>query len=146
MPRLRAPVAVPPCHAGMAFRDPPRAYGPADLGWGPASSPIDIRMRGLEDGRAFAGAYRLEVIGQDLAPGRPLPRLVLTPEPRGVPRAAGLDQAGGGWTGSFEVVAGEKAVTLALHRGGPLVLHQLRVEASTFSDERGLNDRRERPR
>jgi hypothetical protein len=107
------------------------AWEPADLRWGPAYEPHRHPDGAVVGGRLglSPGLYRLEVIGEDLDPGLSPPELVIIPEPRGLSRAATLGRAGGAWTGSFEVGAGERAVTLALRGGGPLLLHQLRAEA-----------------
>jgi hypothetical protein len=136
-----------PALATPAWRITPSAvgvWGPADFGWGPAYEPHRYPDGAVLGGRLglSPGPYRLGISGHDLGPQLPAPDLVVVPEPRGPARRTTLDRVDGGWTGAFEVLAGEKAVTLALHRGGPLVVQQLRAEASTFSDEHGLKDRR----
>ena len=122
-------------------------WGPADLGWGPAYEPHRHPDGAVVGGRLGLppGLYRLEVIGQDLGPRLPPPDLVVLPEPRAIPRRTALGRSARGWTGSFEVLAGERAVTLTLQGGAPLVLQQFRAEVSTLSDDRGLNHGREGP-
>jgi hypothetical protein len=130
-----------------AVRSSPGQWGPSDLSWGPAYEPHRQPDGAVLGGRLRLppGRYRLEVIGRDLAPGTAPPALVVVPEPRAAPRSAILARAGGAWSAPFEVVTGETAVTLAVRGGGAMVVEELRVEASTFSAETGLNDRREAP-
>jgi hypothetical protein len=123
-------------------------WGPADLGWGPAYEPHRRPDGAILGGRLrlAPGTYQIEVAGADLGPEMGDPALVVAPEPRAAPRSASLVRTSGGRSAPFEVLAGETAVTLEIHGGGPMVIQQLRVRASTFSAETGLRDRREGPR
>jgi len=116
-------------------------WRPSDLRWGPAYEP-----HRQPDGAVLGarlplppGSYRLDVMGQDLAPDREPPALVVAPEPRATERSAPMARTEQGWSASFDVLAGETAVTLGARGGGPMVLQQLRVRASTISAETGLN-------
>jgi hypothetical protein len=141
----RPALATPAAHV---TRSAVGAWGPADLRWGPAYEPHRHPDGAVVGGRLglSPGLYRLEIIGEDLDPGLSPPELLTIPEPRGPSRVATLGRAGGAWTGLFQVLAGERAVTLALRGGGPLLLNELRVEGPTFSAPGGLNDRRESSR
>ena len=123
-------------------------WGPDDLGWGPAYEPHRHPDGALLGGRLAlpAGRYRLDLVGQDLAPQGPGPDLVVHAEPGATPRSTPLGPAPGGRAAAFDVRPAERAVTLSLQAGGPFVLQGLRLSPSTIWGEPGLNDRREGPR
>jgi len=125
-----------------AIRHATGEWGPSDLGWGPTYEP-HRRPEGAVLGgrlRLRPGSYRLEMTGQDLAPDLEPPALVVVPEPSAAPRSVPMARSGGGWSAPFDVRAGEAAVTLEARGGGPIVVQELRLRASTLSPETGLND------
>jgi hypothetical protein len=134
--------------SSIAGRSSTAEWAPADLGWGPAYEPHRHPDGALLGGRLALrpGRYRLALLGQTLSPQGSAPDLVVRAEPSGVPRPTPLEGPAGEWEGSFEVFPGERAVTLTLRGGGPLVLDRLRLSASTISTYPGLSSRREGPR
>jgi hypothetical protein len=110
-------------------------WRPSDLEWGPAYEPHRQPVGAVLGGRLRLppGSYRLDVLGQDLAPEAEAPVLVVIPEPRAVPRAASMAKTASGWAAAFDVLDGEAAVTLGARGGGALVVRELRIRASTFS-------------
>jgi hypothetical protein len=123
-------------------------WGPGDLGWGPAYEPHRHPDGAVLGGRLAIppGSYRLEIVGQDLAPQLAAPDLVVVPQPAAAARSVPLERTGAGWLATFDVQADESAVTLEAGGGGPFVLGQLGLRPSTFSAADGPNNRRERPR
>jgi len=100
------------------------------LGWGPAYEPHRVPA-GAEVGRRLplpAGRYRLVLSGEALAPDRAGPPLVVAPDRPGAPvRVSPARPAPSGWEAEFEVRQGERAVSLRLRGGGPILLMGLRL-------------------
>jgi hypothetical protein len=146
----RPAIATPVWHVvrSIAERGSVAEWGPADLGWGLAYEPHRHADGALIGGRLALrpGRYRLALLGQDLSPQAPVPALIVHAEPSGIPRSTPFERAAGEWDAPFEVHPGERAVTLRLRGGGPVVLDRLRLFASTISTDPGLNGRREGPR
>jgi hypothetical protein len=111
---------------------------PADLDWGPlyephrypSGAPVGHRLP-LPPGR-----YRLVVIAEDLSPGAPTPDLDVRGEGGPPARRTRLQRGRAGLAGTFEVRDGDRAVTLLLREGGPLLLRELLVEAQPFGPDR----------
>jgi hypothetical protein len=123
-------------------------WRPSDLDWGPAYEPHRHPDGAVLGGRLRLppGRYLLEVAGAALAPDLETPALVVASEPGAGRRTVTMVRTGQGWSSVFDVLAGESTVTLAARGGGPMVVGDLRIRASTFSAGSGLNDRREGPR
>lgn len=111
-------------------------WGPWQLGWGsvyephrfPAGAPIGSRLP-LPSGR-----YQLDLDGELLSRHRP--ELVISPEGDVPSRRAIFD--GDGLSASFEVLPGERAISLALVGGGAMTWKGVRLRASTFPWVPGL--------
>ncbi len=108
---------------------PARARWPVEaLGWGPLYEP-HRHPAGAEVGRRLrlaAGSYRLTLEGESLAAERSV--LVVAPDRPGAPvRASPVQPTPSGVVADFVVRPGEKAVSLILRGGGPLLLRSLEV-------------------
>jgi hypothetical protein len=105
-----------------------------DLDWGPAYEPhrywAGVRLGGRLP--LARGAYDL-ILEAEMPPGSRPPLLEVRGEGRATrPRAVRLESVAGGWGGRFEVLEGERAVSLLLKGGGPFRLLTVRVSRSTF--------------
>ena len=105
-------------------------WTPEALGWGPLYEPHRL-PDGAEVGRRLrlpAGRYRLALSGEALAPDGAGPPLVVVPDRPGAPgRVSAARPAPSGWEADFEVRPGERAVSLWLRGGGPILLKRLRL-------------------
>jgi hypothetical protein len=105
-------------------------WTPEPLGWGPVYEPHRV-PDGAEVGRRLplpAGRYRLAVLGEALGPDGAGPPLVVAPDHPGAPaRVSPARPAPAGWEADFEVRPGERAVSLRLRGGGPILLKGLRL-------------------
>jgi hypothetical protein len=113
-------------------------WGPEVLTWGPLYEPHRFPS-GAEVGSRLQlppGRYELHVQAELLG-GAPA-ELEVRPEPSQPVRGYGLTAGKNGLSGCFQVTAGERAVTLALLGGGPLVLRGVRLDDSTLCDPSGL--------
>lgn len=109
-------------------------WGPADLAWGALYEP-HRRPEGAELGSRLnlpAGTYRLTLEADDLAPRGPAPQLEVRPERVGSPRRSPFQNLERGWAAPVIVLPGERAVTLALVGGRPLVVRYVSLNRSTF--------------
>jgi hypothetical protein len=116
-------------------------WGPDDLSWGPLYEP-----HRHPDGAAIGerlllppGRYHLDIeageVGAELAP----PWLVVRPEGAVTRRRMPMEQGSGARVGAFEIEPGEGPVTLLLDGGGPFVVKQIRLRASTLGADSGLS-------
>lgn len=100
------------------------------LGWGSVYEPHRV-PDGADVGRRLplpAGRYRLALSGEALAPDGAGPPLVVAPDRSGAPTRVSLARpAPSGWEADFEVRPGERAVSLRLRGGGPILLRGLRL-------------------
>ena len=114
-------------------------WSPATLGWGPLYEP-HRHPDGAPLGRRLAlpaGTYELGVLGQRLGTGPPWGTLEVVPDAPGSPRRrASLEPEAGGLVASFSVRTGERAVTLRMQAGGPMVVERLRLRANLSEGER----------
>lgn len=113
-------------------------WGPEVLTWGPLYEPHRFPL-GAEVGSRLQlppGRYEIH-IQAELLGGGPA-ELEVRPEPSQPVRGYGLTAEQNGLSGCFEVTAAERAVTLALVGGGPLVLRGVRLDDSTLCDPSGL--------
>jgi hypothetical protein len=105
-------------------------WTPEALGWGPVYEPHRT-AGGAEIGRRLAlpaGRYRLALLGETLDPDPAGPPLVVAPDPAGAPvRVSPARPVPSGWEADFEVRPGERAVSLRLRGGGPILLKGLRL-------------------
>jgi hypothetical protein len=111
---------------GWAVGEAPARWSLADLGWGPLYEPHRYPA-GAEVGRRLRlapGSYRLALAARDLSGAAPS-LLVMPDRPGAVPRKTAFVTVPGGWDGAFEVRPGERAVTLLLEGGGPLLVNEL---------------------
>jgi hypothetical protein len=112
------------------------AWGPEALAWGPLFEP-HRHPDGADLGSRLPlrpGAYHLRLEGQAV-PGAAPPAVVVLAE-RGAepplpPQPVPLAGAAGTPEGTFVVAPGVRAVTLRL-RGGPLLVHRVRLEAQPW--------------
>lgn len=110
--------------------DAPAHWDPTDLGWGPAYEPHRWPDGAVVGGRLPLppGDYRLRVAGQEPPPAARAPELRVLPEGRdGSIRVHPLRREAG-LVAEFAVRSGERAVTLCLAGGGPLLLERVRLE------------------
>jgi hypothetical protein len=108
----------------------PAQWGPADLGWGPAYEPHRWPEGAVLGGRLALppGGYRLVVRGEEPPPAAGEPDLRVLPEgPDATIRVCPF-RRDGGLVAEFSVRAEERAVTLRLVGGGPLLLQAVRLE------------------
>jgi hypothetical protein len=109
------------------------------LEWGPLYEP-HRHPDGAALGRRLAlppGAYGLDLQGQVLGPGPSGPWLDIVPDAPGSPRRRVLlEPVPEGLAARFRVLPGERAVTLRLGGGGPLLLEQVRVQANLSPSNR----------
>jgi hypothetical protein len=107
-------------------------WTPEALGWGPVYEPHRT-AGGAEVGRRLplpVGRYRLALLGETLAPDGAGPPLVVAPDRPGAPvRVSPSRPAPSGWEADFEVRPADRAVSLRLLGGGPIVLKGLRLAA-----------------
>ena len=100
------------------------------LGWGPVYEPHRA-PDGADVGRRLPlppGRYRLALRGETLSPDGAGPPLVVEPDRAGAPvRMSPTRPAPSGWEADFEVRPGERAVSLRLRGGGPILLKGLRL-------------------
>jgi hypothetical protein len=105
-------------------------WTPEELGWGPVYEPHRAHD-GAEVGRRLplpAGRYRLSLVGETLAPDGAGPPLVVVPDrPGAAARVCPARPGPSGWEAEFEVRPGERAVSLRLRGGGPILLRGLRL-------------------
>jgi hypothetical protein len=105
-------------------------WSPEALGWGPVYEPHRA-PEGAEVGRRLPlppGRYRLALWGETLSPDGAGPPLVVEPDRAGAPvRISPTRPAPSGWEADFEVRPGERAVSLRLRGGGPILLKGLRL-------------------
>ena len=110
------------------------------LPWGPAYEPHRSPDGAVIGGRLMLpdGTYRIEIGGEIVPSSLPLPTLQAGPD-TGPRRITALVAGAGGLLGSFVVPEGERATSLTLRGGGPLILNEIRLEqASTFPPPTGL--------
>jgi hypothetical protein len=102
----------------------------AGLGWGPLYEPYR-HPSGAELGRRLPlapGRYELALEAENPAPEEPAPLLDVVPDAPGSPaRPSALEAGRGGFVADFRVEPGERAVTLRLRGGGPLILKEIRL-------------------
>jgi hypothetical protein len=100
------------------------------LGWGPVYEPHRV-PDGAEVGRRLplpVGRYRLFLLGEALGPDGAFPPLVVEPDRPGAPvRVSPTEPAASGGEARFEVRPGERAVSLRLRGGAPILLRGLRL-------------------
>lgn len=111
-----------------------------DLDWGPLYEPHRF-PDGAELGRRLAlppGAYRLELQGDELAPGQASPRLDVVGEAGASPRTAALGRIDGGLVAFFRVRGSERAVTLRIREGGPWIIRRINLLAAPGSNSSGV--------
>jgi hypothetical protein len=105
-------------------------WTPEALGWGPVYEPHRA-PEGAEVGRRLPlppGRYRLALLGETLSPDGAGPPLVVEPDHSGAPvRVSPTRPAPSGWEADFDVRPGERAVSLRLRGGGPILLKRLRL-------------------
>jgi hypothetical protein len=103
-------------------------WSPDGLGWGPLYEPHRHPV-GAEVGRRLAlpaGRYRLSLAADALGPGDPT--IVVAPDRPGAPaRWRSARPVPGGWEADFAVLPGERAVSLSVRGGGPMLLKGLRL-------------------
>jgi hypothetical protein len=123
----RAALAVP------GWRVEPAVGGEwevAALGWGPLYEP-HRHPGGAQLGRRLRlppGGYRLEIEGEVLGGGERSPVVVVAPDRPGAPeRVAGCERTARGWQAGFEVLPAERAVSLRLRGGGPMLPGRVRL-------------------
>jgi hypothetical protein len=133
----RGSLSVP----GWRIAKAPAVWEPRDLAWGPLYEPHRHPGGGVVGERLAlpAGAYRLEIDVEEVAPELPPPLLVVHGDGVREGRAVFMAKDFGARSAAFEVRGGEAAVTLSLRDGGPFVVKRIRLRASTFAAERGLN-------
>jgi hypothetical protein len=106
------------------------SWAPEALGWGPLYEPHRV-PDGAELGRRLplpAGRYRLTLLGEALSPDRAFPPLLIAPDRPGAPdRASAARPTPWGGEADFDVRPGERAVSLRLRGGGPILLKSLRL-------------------
>ncbi|PYQ03537.1 MAG: hypothetical protein DMF82_13040, partial [Acidobacteria bacterium] len=95
----------------------------------PAGAPIGERLL------LPAGSYRLEVDVDEIAAAMAPPSLVVQVENPAATRSAPMEGAPGVRRGAFDVRAGEGPLTLRVDGGGPFVIKQIRLQASTYGRE-----------
>jgi hypothetical protein len=118
----RSAVRVP----GWRIGEVPARWNLASLGWGPLYEP-HRHPAGAELGRRLPlapGSYRLALVARDLAGAAPS-LLVVPDRPGAVPRKTSFVPVASGWDTAFVVRPGERAVTLLLEGGGPLLVNEL---------------------
>jgi hypothetical protein len=105
-------------------------WTPEGLGWGSLYEP-HRQPEGAEVGRRLplpAGRYRLVLEGEPLSPDRTFPPLVVSPDRPGAPDWLSPVRPGSsGWEADFDVRRSERAVTLRLRGGGPILLKRLKL-------------------
>ena len=105
-------------------------WPPEALGWGPLYEPHRL-PDGAEVGRRLPlppGRYRLTLLGEALSTDSDFPPLWVTPDRPGAPaRVSPARPSASGWQADFEVRPGERAVSLRLRGGGPILLKRLRL-------------------
>jgi hypothetical protein len=105
-------------------------WTPEALGWGPLYEPQRL-PDGAEVGRRLplpAGRYRLSLLGDALSRERAFPPLVIAPDRPGAPeRVSPARPTPSGGEADFDVRPGERAVSLRLRGGGPILLRGLRL-------------------
>lgn len=111
------------------------------LAWGPLYEPhrhpdgaeLGVRLRLPPDG------YRVVIAAEDLAAEMPPPVLEVRPEgTTSRVRRQRFEKGGEALAASFEVLPGERAVTLLLEGGGPVLLKSITLSRSTYSVPSGL--------
>lgn len=111
-------------------RASPASWGADVLGWGPLYEP-HRHPAGADLGRRLplpAGRYRLLVRTGDVGSTGEAPGLEVVPDQPGAPaRRVPLVPRDGGFEAGFEVRPGERAVSLRLHGGGPILVRGLRL-------------------
>jgi hypothetical protein len=127
---------------GWSIGRDPAVWTASDLAWGSLYEPHRFPAGAVVGDRLAlpAGAYRLEIAVDEVAPELPAPLLVLQPD--GQPAAARLTAMGkrpGARTAAFTVRPGEPAVTLSLREGGPFTLRSMELQGSTFAAADGLS-------
>jgi hypothetical protein len=107
-------------------------WGTETLGWGPLYEPHRY-PDGAEVGRRLplpAGRYDLLIVSDDLTGSGSRPDIEVVPDRPGAPvRLRPLERNSRGWSAFIDVLAVERAVTLRLRGGGPLLIRRLRLEA-----------------
>jgi hypothetical protein len=126
-------------------RESPAAWGPEALEWGPLYE-AHRHPAGAEIGRRLplpAGRYRLLVRAGDVGATGPAPELEIAPDRPGAPsQLVSLAPADGRLSGSFAVRPGERAVSLRLWGGGPVLVQELRLTLQPSGAEPVQSSRR----
>jgi hypothetical protein len=133
----RPALSVPGWRTG-AF---PSVWEPKELAWGPLYEP-HRHPEGAVVGERLAlrpGTYGLEVEVDEVAPELSPPILVVQPGGARASRVVPMARRPGVRSATFDVRAGEPAVTLSLKGGGPFVIRRIGLAASTFAPDGGLN-------
>jgi hypothetical protein len=108
---------------GWRIGEVPARWTLEAVGWGPLYEP-HRHPGGAELGRRLAlppASYQLAVEARELGAGHPT--LVVVPDrPGAVAREAPFASTAGGWEAAFAVRPGERAVTLLIKGGGPLLV------------------------
>jgi hypothetical protein len=116
------------------------AWTTAGLGWGPLYEP-HRHPSGAELGRRLPlapGRYELVLEAENPAPEEPRPFLDVVPDAPGSPaRATVLHAVGHGLVAGFRVRPGERAVTLRLRGGGPLIVKEIRLREGAVAIQPG---------
>jgi hypothetical protein len=113
----------------------PARWGPEVLAWGPLFEP-HRHPAGAELGVRLPlppGRYRLSLAADVFEAGSEWGRLEARPEPAGAPRREPLRRTPDGLEADFEVRPGERALTLVLVGGPPLLVKELRLEIQPFA-------------
>jgi hypothetical protein len=132
----RRAVAVPGWRAGPAFAE----WSPGTAGWGPLYEPHRF-PDGAEIGRRLPlpeGRYRLVLAAERLGASAPL--VAILPDRPGAPvRLSPTREVGGGLEADVEVGPRDRAISLLLKGGGPILLKGLQLSAQPREAESGLS-------
>ncbi|MEE8218810.1 MAG: hypothetical protein V3S03_07560 [Vicinamibacteria bacterium] len=114
-------------------------WGLSALDWGPLYEP-HRHPEGATLGRRLAvpaGTYELRVAGQLLAAGPPWPELEVVPDAPGSPlRRVPLEPHPEGLVATVTVRADERAVTLRMRGGGPILVEGIRLRVNPLNGGR----------
>jgi hypothetical protein len=133
----RPSLSVPGWRIGVA----PAEWEPKDLAWGPLYEP-HRHPGGAPVGERLAlpaAAYRLEIDVDEVGPDPDPPLLVVRPDGPREGRVVVMVGQPGRRSATFETPTGASAVTLSLREGGPFVIRRIKLMASTFDPDPGLN-------
>ncbi|HEV8254361.1 MAG TPA: hypothetical protein VGQ78_06375 [Vicinamibacteria bacterium] len=113
----------------------------AALGWGPLYEPHRF-PEGAEVGRRLPlpfGRYELTIVADRVGGATGLaPSLEARPEPPGSQREYPFNEVAEGWRAKFEIGHRERATTLVLRGGDPMLLKSIELRRSTLPAVAGL--------